>query len=357
MIPRLLALPLMIAALAVTVRSGASGFKDVLDTPALKSTLAQKTLLNGVTRAGKRLVSVGWRGHILYSDDQGKSWSQAQVPVSSDLAAVHFPSPEKGWAVGHEGVVLHSPDKGVTWTRQFDGREAARVMISHYTEHPPKDLHGGAEARQRFMNEVKQFEQEGPDKPFLDVWFDDEKTGFIVGTFNLIFQTVDGGRTWEPWFDRTENPKRLHLYAVRRIGQDLFICGEQGLVLKLDRQSRRFRLCTVPHKGTFFGITGKPGKVIVFGLRGHAFRSLDNGAHWQKVETRVQAGLNGATLTEDGCILLVSQGGQLLVSCDDGRSFDPVKTGRPVPASAIVALDRETLLLVGLLGLQSKRFR
>ena len=52
-------------------------FRDVLDTPALKSALAAKSLLNGVAVAGKRLVSVGQRGHILYSDDGGKSWTQA----------------------------------------------------------------------------------------------------------------------------------------------------------------------------------------------------------------------------------------------------------------------------------------
>ena len=37
-----------------------------------------------------------------------------------------------------------------------------------------------------------------------------------------------------------DNPKSLHLYAVRRIGGELFAVGEQGLALKLDRDSGRF---------------------------------------------------------------------------------------------------------------------
>jgi photosystem II stability/assembly factor-like uncharacterized protein len=37
----------------------------------------------GMARAGERLVTVGQRGHILYSDDSGKHWQQAVVPVSS----------------------------------------------------------------------------------------------------------------------------------------------------------------------------------------------------------------------------------------------------------------------------------
>lgn len=46
-------------------------FVDVIDTPAVESSLASKTLLNGITLAGRRIVCVGWRGHIIYSDDQG----------------------------------------------------------------------------------------------------------------------------------------------------------------------------------------------------------------------------------------------------------------------------------------------
>ena len=109
-----------------------AGWRDVLDTPALKSPLAQRALINGLARSGERLVAVGQRGHVLLSDDQGKSWRQAEVPVSSDLVAVAFPSADQGWAVGHDGVVLRSTDAGATWTRALDGRQAGALMVEHY---------------------------------------------------------------------------------------------------------------------------------------------------------------------------------------------------------------------------------
>jgi photosystem II stability/assembly factor-like uncharacterized protein len=99
---------------------------DVLDLPAVQSPLAAHALVYSLTRAGDRIIATGIRGHILYSDDFGHSWTQADsVPVRSALLDAHFPTPEKGWVVGHEGVILHSTDGGRNWVRQLDGRQLA----------------------------------------------------------------------------------------------------------------------------------------------------------------------------------------------------------------------------------------
>ena len=340
-------LSLTITATLVTPCVAANGYQDRLDANAVQSRLAARTLMNGVALAGTRLVCAGQRGHIVYSDDQGKIWHQASVPVRSDLVAVYFPTPANGWAVGHDGVVLHSADGGVTWTKQFDGRAAVRAMESYYGANAPQITSG----TQNLSAEVESYAKQGPDKPFLDVWFENETTGYVVGAFNLIFRTTDGGKNWIPLFDRIDNPKRLHLYAIRPVGQDLFISGEQGSVFKLDRQTGRFKALKTPYKGTFFGVTGKPGAVVVFGMRGNVFRSRD-GISWQKVETGVPAGLTGGAVTADGRIVLVSQAGHVLVSGDDGASFSQLKIDQPVPATAVTAIDGNTLALASLAGVK-----
>jgi photosystem II stability/assembly factor-like uncharacterized protein len=344
-------------ALAATVSMMAmaasdSKLRDVLETPAVKSPLASRSLLNGLGRADRRIVAVGQRGHILFSDDAGKTWQQASVPVSSDLVAVSFPTPTTGWAVGHDGVVLKSTDAGATWTRQLDGYTAGAAMVDYYARGVAKDTDPKLAAAA--ADEAKRFAAQGSENPFLDVWFEDEKTGFVVGAFGLILRTTDGGSTWEPWLHAIDNPKALHLYAVRAIGADVYITGEQGLVLKLDRAAGRFRAVEVPYKGTLFGVSGNSRAVVVHGLRGTVLRSTDGGRSWQTVPTNLQVGLTASTVDADNRIFIVSQSGHVLISTDDGASFKAANIERPVPAAAVLALGRDAVVVAGPRGVEAQ---
>lgn len=328
----------------------AADFVDVLSSPAIQSEKAINGMFTGLASAGKRLVTVGQRGHIFYSDDAGARWHQAQVPVSSDLVAVQFPSPTQGWAVGHDGIVLHSVDSGETWSRQLDGRQVGHLMLNHYQRQAvqqPDDA---------LLAEAQRMIDEGADKPFLDVWFADDKTGYIVGAFNLIFRTDDGGQTWVSLMDRTDNPGALNLYGMRAIGDDLFIVGEQGLVLKLDPVTQRFVNVPTPYGGSYFGITGKPGAVLVYGLRGNVYRSVDHGANWDKIELGLSSSITASTVTADGRIILVSQAGHILVSADDGASFTQKPQDRLGPAAAAQAITPGFVMVAGAQGLRRLSF-
>jgi photosystem II stability/assembly factor-like uncharacterized protein len=347
---RIIGAALAAFALLAPAAAPAAELPDVLDTPAATSAFARTGLLNGLARAGKRVVAVGQRGHVLYSDDAGRTWVQAKVPVSSDLVAVTFPTPSHGWAVGHDGVVLHSADAGATWIRQLDGRSAGQAMVAWYAAEAAK---GGSGDAAKLLDEAKRFAEQGAENPFLDVWFENERTGFVVGAFNLILRTADGGKTWEPWLHRTDNPKTLHLYAIRPAGGALYIAGEQGLLLKLDAQSGRFRALELPYQGTLFGVTGSAKSAVVFGLRGNAFRSADGGKTWQKIETGLQVGLTGGAV-DAGRLVLVSQAGHVLVSADDGASFKPLKVERPAPAAAVIGAEENAIVIAGPRGVSAQ---
>lgn len=313
--------------------------------PAAASPLAAKSLLQGVAKAGDRLVAVGQRGHILVSADQGATWKQAKVPVSSDLLAVYFVNDRKGWAVGHDGVVLATADGGDTWTLQLDGKRANAQILDYLQRRVTEDP--ASTTLKGLLDEAKRAQENGADKPFLDVWFADENTGYVVGAYNLILKTTDGGRTWQPWVDRTDNPKAFNLYAIRPAAGTVYIAGESGLVLALDAEGQRFRAQEVPYKGSFFGIAGGPDAVIVFGLRGNAFRSADAGKTWAKVDAGLPATIVGTTRTASGAVILVDAGGRIAVSSDAGRSFKPVEIATRMPLTGIAEAGNGRFALVG----------
>lgn len=213
----------------------ALAFESPISSPAVQTRLGASSALLGTAMAGSRIVAVGLRGLIIYSDDAGASWKQAPAPTQSDLFAVSFPSAKKGWAVGHGGVVLHSADAGATWVRQLDGVKAAALAVSHYQA-------SSAPEAAALLEREKNLQAGGGTQPFLDVYFESESTGFVVGTFNRIFRTEDGGKSWTPWMERTDNPGELHFYSIRGRNGSLYLTGEQGTVWRLDTATQRIVL-------------------------------------------------------------------------------------------------------------------
>jgi photosystem II stability/assembly factor-like uncharacterized protein len=315
----------------------------VLSEAALQSPKALLAATLAVTRAGHRLVAVGERGTVLWSDDAGKSWQQAKVPVQVTLTAVRFVNERTGWAVGHLGVILKSEDAGQNWALQLDGVQAAQAVATA----------ARTSSDERVQRNAQRFAEEGPDKPFFDIDFSDAQHGFAVGAYNLAFVTSDGGKTWLPSLDRLPNPKNFHLYGVRHLADSVFIVGEQGLLLKSTDAGATFTALASPYKGSFFGLlAAHSGSLIAYGLRGHALRSTDHGAHWDEVATGVPVSISAALELDAGALALLSQTGELLLSHDDGRSFTKIAPlGGPLPAAGAVAVDGQ-LVLASLRGLR-----
>jgi photosystem II stability/assembly factor-like uncharacterized protein len=259
---------------------------------------------------------------------------------------VQFVDASTGYATGHDGVVLKSVDGGVNWTRILDGRMANRLLVEQL-----KAKGATSEAERKLLQDAERNAELGPDKPFLDLWFSSVTDGFVVGAYNLILHTADGGKTWQPWFDRTDNPRQLNLYSIRPAAGGLFIAGEAGLLLKLDPAAQRFRALASDYTGSWFGLLGSGSRVITFGMRGHAYRSDDAGAHWQPMATGLTASITGGDADTKGQLLLVDLAGNVVQSRDAGDTFAAVHVDAPMPLAAVLR-QGAGLVLAGPRGLR-----
>jgi photosystem II stability/assembly factor-like uncharacterized protein len=339
----------VVANVSLGVPSPSMGsFRDPLDTPAQATRFATATQANAVTKVGARLVAVGVRGLIVLSDDDGRTWRQVASPVSSDLVAVHFAAPERGWVSGHDGVILATTDGGEHWTKQIDGRMAAEMLQAHLGE---LAAHGDATAA-RLLKEVTLNYQNGPEVPMLDLWFENDRTGWAVGSFGTILGTIDGGHTWVSWIEKVDNGKMLHYYAVSEVGGNVYLASEQGTLFRLDRKRDRFVAISTGYNGSFFGVVGTQAYIIAYGIGGSAYRSRDNGASWQRLSTGVHGSLTGACVLDDGRLLFVSQDGHVILSQDQGDSFRSVAISQPDLFTGIAPAGRNSIVLTGLGGVQ-----
>lgn len=321
---------------------------DVLNTPAMSVSHAERAVLIDLARAGERLVAVGERGLVLLSDDHGQRWRQVAVPVSVSLTAVQFADAQHGWALGHAGVVLATRDAGETWQVQLSGLQAAHLEL----DAARRELADSAdpEAGEARLQAAERLMAEGADKPFLALSFTDAQHGLVVGAYGIALATDDGGATWRSLVGRIDNPLGLHLYAISRLGNDWFLAGEQGYLARSTDAGRSFQMLESPYAGTFFTLaSGADGALLAAGLKGHAFISHDRGEHFAVLPVPVPVSFSDATALEDGRVLLANQGGMLFRST---RSGALTRLGKPLgmPVSSLVQAADGSLIVAGFTG-------
>ncbi|MES2262750.1 MAG: YCF48-related protein [Pseudomonadota bacterium] len=329
-------------ALAVTVAQG-SPVAHVLDRAAMPVSAAHNRVMLGLANAGTRIVAVGERGLIVLSDDQGKTWRQAKVPVSIALTAVMFPTPATGWAVGHAGTILRSTDGGASWVKQLDGLSLIALLDNAFASAAPA---------QRAM--ALQFAADGPDKPFLDVYFYDAQRGVVVGAYGLALRTEDGGATWQPLMGQLDNPKGLHIYALAGRGDQLWLAGEQGFLARSSDAGKSFVAVPSPYQGSFFAAALLPdGDVLVGGLKGNLYRLNPMGVPVRKVEGLPPVSLSAMAMRGEQ-VMFTNQAGQLFASTDGGANVRQVATAHPgAPLSSLLYGSTGRLIGAGVRGVQA----
>lgn len=299
--------------------------KTSLQIPALRSSIASKTLLTDSVRLSDRVVAVGSNGVILYSKD-GVEWIQAEVPTQVLLTTLFFIDDREGWAAGHDTLILHTTDGGETWAIQYED-----------------PITGG-----------------DLPKPILDIYFKDKRHGWAIGAFSLMLATRDGGVTWETvdtseLYDLLEKlgaEPEANFNAFYPFDDGFFIVGELGTLLyyrtaaeeDTDGESAAidgnlesaadtgaaaapatgderaegsvagpWRVFESPYAGSFFGVKRlRNGEILIYGLRGHLFRATRLGDPWVQIDTGDRtANINDVIELSSGEVIAVGAGGTL----------------------------------------------
>ncbi len=243
--------------------------------PALKMPLATKVVFLGIAKAGDRVVAAGERGVVIYSDDAGATWTQADVPARSTLTALTFVDAKTGYAVGHDAVILKTTDAGASWALVNFEPESRNAM--------------------------------------LNVRFRDAQAGYVVGSNGQMWITQDGGSGWDRRTLAVEDWYQNHIFDIawRADGVTLAV-AEKGVLYRSPDGLSDFAPIESPYEGSYFGALAlADGKFLIYGMNGHVFVSDDAGTSWQQVQTNTEQFLLSATPLADGRVLIVGAGGTL----------------------------------------------
>ncbi len=335
--------------------------------PALESERAITGLLIEIDRRGERFIVGGEQGHILWSDDSGESWTQAEVPVSLAITSVTFADDDHAWATAHDGYLLQSTDGGATWSIKLSGSDIAglsvgaieaqvevlRAALEEATPETREDAEWVLDEALFALEEAMLAVDEGMTAPLLKVWFADDKVGYALGAYNVFLRTDDGGETWQSHADRLDNLDKYHLYSMSRSSAGtLLVAGEAGTMLRSLDGGETWERIESPYPGSFFGtVATSDGGLLVFGLRGNVFRSSDEGASWAAVDTHDNRTLMCGDVSNDGFVVLAGAAGAVLQSDDGGTTFNVVPTEGNRVYSDVLANADGSILLVGFGGI------
>jgi len=271
--------------------------------------------------------------------------------TADNYAAIHFVTPDQGWALTTHGALMKYQGDGTEWER-VEG-------------------------------------QGPPDGFYLDMVFTSPLTGIITGKGGVILSTRDGGNNWDTLFSETTTNLQSVFMVTDSTG---YIVGLNGTVLKThdggttwtllpQTTDRSFYDCwfTSPVKGfaaadqalfqttdggaswVLASLADSGGNFIrvafrdslqgfAVGRKGTVYRTTDGGNSWNRIPTPTDHYLSGIALTGSSTVFISGSGGLILRSVDAGVTWELLETGFPYDLGSIVFTNLLKGFVAGPLG-------
>jgi photosystem II stability/assembly factor-like uncharacterized protein len=284
--------------------------------------------------SAEKAVVVGYAGKILLTTDGGKSWQLKPSGTDVALYNVRFADAQNGWICGQDGLILHTTDGGETWTKQNTGINLAIFALWFANQNIGwavaqqatylRTTNGGESWEQgRIEASVEGVSEEATlalvDPTLFDIYFLDEKTGWMVGEFGKIYHTTDGGETWKE--------------------QQNALLGQAGIDDALN----------LP---TWFGVRFvNASKGTVVGLEGKIAETTDGGQTWaytaEDLAVTDTSPLYALRLTGNGRGWIVGAGARVLQLREGEWKLAPIGLQAPAWLRAIDFFDENNGWIVG----------
>lgn len=176
-------------------------------------------------------AALAFEGALWVSADDGQSWDERPFESEEAMQAVVCDPANRLWIVGSFSTIVRSDDSGKTWNTVTEGEDAILTSIQFLDAQNAIVLgEFGTLLKSTDAGASWQPGEPLPDEFYpQEALFVDANNGWTIGLGGAVWNTTDGAQSWtlQPADTLTS------LYGIEQVGEDFFIVGGEGLLLRL----------------------------------------------------------------------------------------------------------------------------
>lgn len=177
-------------------------------------------------------IALSMEHQVWRSTDQGQTWIKNDIPTQENLISLTCGPDNSYWATGSFSTLMTSKDQGTNWQEITLNEDAFITQVQFLDENTLLAIgEFGFIARSNDKGQNWTIQDPLPNEFFSQgSYFQDLNTGWVAGLGGVIFNTTDGGMTWNLQSTPTESP----LFGFYANNARLFAFGDHGTVLELN---------------------------------------------------------------------------------------------------------------------------
>ncbi|NTW23208.1 MAG: T9SS type A sorting domain-containing protein [Lentimicrobium sp.] len=322
---------------------------------------------------GMKGYAAGANATLIKTNDGGLNWQNLTINQDVDLYAMDFPDEQTGFVAGNPGYIIYkTSDGGSSWTPSDSLPSAVISVIEFPFDNLTgfaggwmgdsviyKTIDGGITWVQKpipfqsAFNDIKTFcfvnEQTGyaagnrtilKTTDFGESWFsvysgngsfksicfpENETTGYVVGDFNTIFKTSDGGSGWQP-INPGVSGSPFYMSVDFVDNQSGFIVGSDGIILKtidggLNWTNIRTAITLNGLHAIDFPVNAQTGYIGKYGI----LKTTNGGNTWMQQDVDIT--VNKIRFLDNETGYIVGADGAIFKTMNGGLNWDYVFSG------------------------------
>ena len=250
------------------------------------------------------------------------------LPTPEYLHGVCFLNPDTGFVCGQYCTLLRTTDGGESWD-ETDTLTYGRFMAITFLNNDTGFVVGGNSIL-RTNDCGENWITLGPHLSvgYNDVFFLDDMHGWVVGDYNTVIRTQDGGNNWEVMTHSVGTPN--FFYRVMFISPDTgYICGKYGSVFSsallkktCDGGDTWTEIHVPGNESRMHGLQVIGGNDLYISIYNNIYHTVDNGQNWDLIPIGYPCSYIDKITFLDSLNWKVLSGSKLFFTNDGGLTWD-----------------------------------